>query len=802
MAAEARQLKSGLSNRIRDGDRSLTAAQQSLAAALGRAISAEEAADHLAQGVVCAAPILASTQRAIEVVSWIGFTADDWETWILESALSRSDRQSLADANESRTVAHLYEPFLQLYSATTRRRAGVFFTPRPIADYIIRQIDGSLQDDLGLSDGIASRCIPPVAFVDPACGTGAFLLALIDHWQAKLVDRWPASAREFMSRLKGIEILPAAALLAKLNLTIKLLETGIESSQPFKIDIRLGDALSGQLAIHNRQSTIPVVFGNPPFFSLSTNSGEWITRLVRGDQEVRGYVRAGDLRLGERKTWLHDDYVKFIRLGQWIVEQAGCGIVAYVTNHGFLDNLTFRVMRHELLRVFDRIQIVDLHGNRKKGEIHSGASRDENVFGLDQGIAIAQFSRTGKGPGQRRTTSKFRVEYSELWGGRSKKLEALDERTVAPKPPISFSLAPPHWQFIPRSHKSIHDEYAGAWLLNEAMPVNAPAPVTARDHFVIGYTVQELIDRIAEFRDLSIDDDVIRSRYFTRTRSSRYTPGDTRSWKLAEARRIVAADNDWRRHIRHCLYRPFDWRYVFWHPAMIDWPRTEVTRNFRNSTNYCLIARRQQLPSQPCTYFWISDGLALDGVIRSDNRGSESLFPLYLLENALEGDKPAANFEPSFFQQISHCAGGTCLGEEALGYIYALFHSPVYRQRYAEQLRGGFPRILLPVKPELFHELSGLGRQLMELHLLRQSSLSDWQSNGDLPLGEAEIDQFGVGGYQVLKKWLRGTNRHVSDQSYQRIREAIRKTIMLMKRIDAAIDQHGGFPAAFVRRAR
>lgn len=802
MVADARQLKSELCNRIRDGDGPLTAAQQSLAAALGHAVSGEGAADQLAQGVACAAPILASTLRARDVVSLIGLTAESWERWILETALSRSDQTCLAAEIESRCVAHLFEPFLQLYAPTIRKRTGVFFTPQSIADFIIRQIDGSLREDFGSVDGIASSRNPPIAFLDPACGTGVFLLALIEHWQSKLAGQWPAMANEFLSRTTGIEILPAAAILAKLNLTIRLMETGVDSSQPLDIDIRLSDALSAPMVDRRQQSTIPIVLGNPPFSSLSTSSSDWITRLVRGDQNVRGYVQAGDLHLGERKTWLHDDYVKFIRLGQWIVEQADRGIVAYVTNHGYLDNLTFRLMRHELLRAFDRIQIVDLHGNRKKGETCSGPLRDENVFGLDQGIAITIFSRNSTGPTQIRSTSKSRVEYSDLRGGRAEKLAALNEGTAAPKPLICFSPVTPQWQFIPPSQKAVHDEYAGAWRLNEAMPVNAPAPVTARDHFVVGFTAEELIGRLAEFRDLSISDDVIRGRYFNRTRSSRYMPGDTRSWKLSEARRIVAADNDWRQHIRRCLYRPFDWRYVFWHPAMIDWPRTDFIRHLLSSANLCLIARRQQLPSQPCTYFWMSDDLALDGVIRSDNRGSESLFPLYLRDNGLACEE-IANFEPTFLQQITECAEGDCSAEDVLAYIYALFHSPTYRQRYADQLRSGFPRVLLPAKSELFHELSAFGRQLMAHHLLRHSARSsDWQSNGVAPPLDGEIDQFRVGGYQVLKKWLKGPHRQPSDHEYQRIQEAIGRTITLMKRIDVAVELRGGFPAAFTSRAR
>src|SRR5206468_1575213 len=157
-------------------------------------------------------------------------------------------------------------------------------------------------------------------------------------------------------------ILPASAFLAKLNVALKLAEVGCDFQHAARINIITGDALSPntQSKIQNLKFKIPVLLGNPPFSSLSTTTNEWIARLVRGDDDVRGYVRANGQRLQERKTWLHDDYVKFIRLAQWHVEQAGCGIAGFITNHGFLDNATFRLMRHELLRAFPRIEIIDL----------------------------------------------------------------------------------------------------------------------------------------------------------------------------------------------------------------------------------------------------------------------------------------------------------------------------------------------------------------------------------------------------------------------------------------------------------
>jgi hypothetical protein len=365
------------------------------------------------------------------------------------------------------------------------------------------------------------------------------------------------------------------------------------------------------------------------------------------------------------------------------------------------------------------------------------------------------------------------------------------------------------------------------------MPVHASAPVTARDHFVVAISAEELGQRIAEFRDLSIPDDVIRQRYFQRTRSTRYQVGDTRGWKLSEARRQLAADDNWERHIVRCLYRPFDWRFVFWHPVMIDWPRTEVTRSLVQGTGdrsqgsggrdqrsevrgqdcLCLIARRQQLPTQPCTFFWISDGLALDGVIRSDNRGSESLFPLYFRDES--GASCRANFAPQFIADVNRQWGldwlpvrgdlvRTCGPEDLLAYIYALFHAASYRERNAEALRGDFPRVVLPRSRELFAVMSKLGGELVGLHLLR-----DWRQlcgarNNQVPSTEYsilnEISAFRAGGYIALRKWLQPKHRSANDPEYAQIVAAVQETIAAMRRIDQAIGTAGGWPAAFDSR--
>lgn len=759
-------------------------------------------ADSLAQSIACAAPILAAAEVDHSAgLDWLASQLQPWEQTALEQSLVLSTQYSVLSALQHTSInaltPHSYDTFLDSYSKDNRKRGGVFFTPPPIADYIVANIDRLLREECGFANGLADD---RVTIIDPACGTGIFLLAIINFLHARSSNNhWLPS---LLSRLIGIEILPPAAFLAKLNIALKLTEISYDFQDAHSIQILTGDALCPVInsAFSIQNSAFPVLIGNPPFSSLSTNSNEWISRLVRGDEEIRGYVRANGQELGERKTWLHDDYVKFIRLAQWHVEEAGGGIVGYVTNHGYLDNATFRLMRHELLRVFPHIEIVDLHGNRKKHEISPDGSPDENVFGLDQGIALSLLCRP---PTLARSASKSStlstIKYSELWSTRNQKLDVLAAATRQTKQPRFPSVAlrasvlnpqAPSWQLVPSTATASCAEYSSAWSLEDAMPVNTTAPVTARDHFVVAFSREELISRIEAFCDLSISDDVIRQRYFQRTRSARYETGDTRGWKLGEARRIVAADANWQRHIVRCLYRPFDWRFVFWHPAMIDWPRTEVSRHLLHRDPLCLIARRQQLPTQPCTFFWISDGLALDGVIRSDNRGSESLFPLYL-----SADSQQANFVPGFVEQFATVTrlnwqplgSGDLVAafgpEDLLAYIYALFHSPSYREKYAGELRGAFPKVLAPKSADEFARLSKFGIELIQLHLLRSTnSVSNTHSVPDT-LRE-DLESFRAGGYLALKKWLQPQHRSTSNADYTRIVAAIARTMEIMSQID------------------
>jgi hypothetical protein len=782
---------------------------------------------------------------------------------------------------------HVFESFLGAHDASSRIRWGVYYTPPQVARFLVRQLDEALVRDFGLPDGLAdlstwrsiaarhrgirvpeniSPDAPFVQILDPAVGAGIFLAEVVRSVHATVTRRWETEnksprqirslwsryvVQDLLPRMHGVELLPAALCLAHLHLMSILARTGFQFDRSFRLGLVVGNSLAGPPAMNSMelsnlgdeltrswqiswQHPHTLVLGNPPFAGISMNSSEWILGILRGrdadGSNCCSYFEAEGEAIRERKHWLQDDYVKFFRYSHWKIEKTGYGLIGLVTNHGYLSNPTFRGMRAQLLQVFPYVDVLDLHGNRKAHEVTPDGNPDENVFEIAQGVAIGVF---GKPP----TGRPGRLRHAELWGTREQKLAALSDDRCGALPARSLAPAAPLFLFSPTG--SSHAEYDAGVPLNQAMPVNSTAAVTARDRFVIDIERDALEQRLCAFRDLSISDDEIRKRFFTRTRSRRYPPGDTRGWKLSAARRRMAKDDRWQSKLRQCLYRPFDRRWIFWADWMIDWPRPEVMRHLLESGNLALIARRQMLPGHSCNFFGVTDTIAIDGVIRSDNRGSESLFPLYLGRDDAADAPPTANFTPAFVQscnerleiQCNSVSGdgenATCGPFELFAYIYGLFHSPTYRARYAGQLRLDFPRVLLPCVPQVFWALSDSGSRLIELHCRwreavdlgaavemdsrpnlsarfpRHSDQAIWL-NETFHIGPLDESAwlFRMGAHQICRKWLRDRRDKTMDpatlREFWQIATAVGETVKVMAQIDACIDSCGGWKRVFV----
>ena len=386
----------------------------------------------------------------------------------------------------------------------------MYYTPEPVVSYIVRSVDWLLRERFNCPAGLADHEMTNYEYVDdegnktpkqshrvlvldPACGTGTFLYAVIDHIREYYrssgnAGMWNGYVKEhLLKRLFGFELLMAPYAMSHLKLGMQLAaqdlpaESRSDWSYEFESNERLGVYLTNSLekaeslgitlygplraiteeanaaAEVKRDLPIMVVLGNPPYSGHSANMSEWITDLV--DEYKRGLP---DLKKPGQAKWLQDDYVKFMRFAQWRIDKTGAGILGFVTNHGFLDNPTFRGMRMSLMKTFDEMYLLDLHGNAKKKERTPDGGVDRNVFDIQQGVAISLFIR-------RKDASSLlaRVFHADLWGERETesgggKYGWLTTNTIESTQWTELSPKLPGYLFKPRD-ETLLDEYESGW---------------------------------------------------------------------------------------------------------------------------------------------------------------------------------------------------------------------------------------------------------------------------------------------------------------------------------------------------
>ena len=796
----------------------------------------------------------------------------------LVQALARTDVYELLKNFGKKTgradpMLHFYETFLGAYDPRLKELRGVFYTPEPVVGWLVRSVDSLLKSPahFNLPDGLAdaSRAGPEpdsphrVLVLDPATGTATFLYAIIRFVRQKFIDaddagQWPGYVeRDLLPRLFGFELLMAPYAVAHFKLGLELAARDMEDlwrdawSYEFHNKERLhiyltntlddlghkSQALLGPAAQEITQESaaaaaikqklpVLVVIGNPPYSGHSANSGEWIASLVRDYYTVDGAP------LGERNSkWLQDDYVKFIRWGQWRIEQSGGGILAFITNHGYLDNPTFRGMRQQLMGAFDEIWLVDLHGNADKGETPPDGEKDDNVFDIKRGVALAIFVKL---PGGQSGTKKkpAKVRHAHLWGKRAYKYAWLDAHDVTNTKWTVLKPQSPSYYFFPQDLR-LKTEYEAGWKLSDVMPVTLLGPNSHRDDFAIAFDEETAKRRFTDFFNPKITDADLRTRYDLK---------DTRDWQLSDARKTTADQKS----IVRCLYRPFDSRVMLYGSYAFDYHRPEINDTIL-AGSLALISTRQ---TKEAFAVFVTDKPAGQHKLATPYDGSY-LSPLYIYPRPKqpdefiveEGDGPVANLAPKFIAEfaaklklkfIPFGAGDrrkTFGPEDVLHYAYAVFHSPAYRTRYAEFLRIDFPRLPLTADAKLFRTLADHGKDLVDLHLLKTTGALKigYPAKGDNAVMEVtyeppksgqpgrvrinseqwfegvppEVWAFHVGGYQVAEKWLkdRRTRQLTIDErrDYPRILAALAETLRLQAGIDEAIAAAGGWPAAFAQ---
>ncbi|MDJ0507353.1 MAG: N-6 DNA methylase [Nostocales cyanobacterium LE14-WE12] len=766
-------------------------------------------------------------------------------------------------------VVHFYETFLAEYDPKMRESRGVYYTPEPVVNYIVKSVDYILKHKFNISKGLADSKkikVPnpkgegtiethQVLILDPAVGTGTFIHNVIDFIYDKFKNQkgmWSSYvSQHLLPRLFGFELLMAPYTVAHIKLVLQLQELGYDFSSDERLRIYLTNTLQEAFQIPpadgfmNRirdeaeaakdiKQDVPVmvILGNPPYSYESINTDPWIVGLVRDYYQVDGKP------LGERNPkGLLDDYVKFIRFAQHRVSETGYGIVALITNHGYLDNPTFRGMRQNLMQTFDEIYVLDLHGNSKKKEVCPDGSQDKNVFDIQQGVAISIFIKYEHSQQKLAT-----VYHADLWGMREVyenkelvggKYHWLAENDISS---TEWRILKPEFEFYLFQPQNINlkSEYENFTKITDILLVNSLGVATARDNLTIQFNQDEIWETINKFIDLLPED----------ARSYFDLGKDVRDWSINLAQKDIKNFGLSKSQIFPIMYRPFDQRFTYYTGNSRGFhcmPRSEVMNHIIKGKNLALATLRRPR-NEIVDNFFVSDQITDKCIISSlDNA---SIFPLYLYPtntptlfdstptNAPGERKP--NLSPEFITQFSQkldlefISDGkgdktkTFGPEDIFNYIYAIFHAPIYRQRYAEFLKIDFPRVPLTANAALFWELVIKGDKLVKYHLMKETGteISTYPIPGSDMVeqikyhenhqqiwinAEQYFDQvpqqiwnFYIGGYQVCQKWLKdrkGRQLNFDDIShYQNIISIISETIKIMENIDQIIENYGGFP--------
>lgn len=736
-----------------------------------------------------------------------GYDLDERIAWIVDDLINvflATDVQKVMKNYSQKGIhrdpmIHFYEDFLKAYNPSLRKLKGVWYTPQPVVQFIVRAVDEILQRDFELSEGLAdySKFVHEVVneqyekgekkfkgksssptikqemhrvqILDPATGTGTFLAEVVNQifdkfngmrgmWQGYVNDH-------LLPRLHGFELLMASYAVAHLKLDMLLQQTGFnhaENSRRLKIYLTnsleevhpdtgtlwaqwLSDEASAANRI-KRDCPVMVMIGNPPYSGESQNKGEWIMRLLEDYKKEPG----GKMRLNERNPkWINDDYVKFIRLAQNYVERNKCGIIGFINPHGFLDNPTFRGMRWNLLSTFDKIYTINLHGNYKKKEVCPNGSPDENVFDIQQGVSINLFIKTG----EKKASELGKVYYYDLYGKREEKYDFLTNTPFSEVKYQELQPVAPMYFFVPKDF-GLMDEYEKGVSISSLFSLGSMGITTGHDK------------------------EMVSLQSFKSDYNFQYS------------------------------YRPFDIRWINYDVKQITRARANVMNNLKKP-NIALCLIKVNSSSDGLFKVLMSAGLTDKTILSS--KDNANVFPLYLYTKDFGEEKKNPNLKKEEWQKFNDAVGKETTPEEILAYIYAVLHSLSYRERYKEFLKVDFPRIPLPKTAKEFNRLTAIGQQLIDLHLMNNTQ--SWKCTTTFPeVGSQQVDfqewkdgqvwindkqyfgnvsesvwEFYIGGYQPAQKWLKDRKGRTLSfdeiKHYLHIIHALKETERLMKEI-------------------
>lgn len=803
-----------------------------------------------------------------------GYDLDTRLDWIVEELVTIFLASDVAQimknfgksTKQEDPVVHFYETFLGEYNPALRKARGVWYTPQPVVNFIVRAVDDILKTEFDLPQGLADTSkikikktgftkatadkrsklkeveteieVHKVQILDPATGTGTFLAEVVKHIHKKFEGQqgiWSKYVtNDLIPRLNGFELLMASYAMAHLKMDMLLTETGYKPTDDQRFRIFLTNSLeeahpdtgtlfsswlsdeADQANAIKRDAPVMVVMGNPPYSGESSNKGEWIMNLMEDYKKEPG----GKEKLKERNPkWINDDYVKFMRFGQHFIDKNGSGILAFINPHGYLDNPTFRGMRWNLLKTYDKIYTIDLHGNSKKKETAPDGSIDQNVFDIMQGVSINLFVKTGK----KEQNELAEVFHYDLFGKRDLKYDILSNNSIKTIDYKALPNIPPNYYFV-RKDFSSQKKFNEGFFINDIFPINNVGIVSANDKILVNNKIQNLLSKVTEHYKMAVNEGLV----------------------------------------NEISYRPFDNKFIYYDTQLVGRSRERIMQHFIKKNNIGLNWIRPMSSKYEFDIFIsknITDQCSAGN--KSAGAGISYLAPLYIYpentsqQKLLETNTRTPNINPEIVKQIADGLGLTFTNEketegkvcfanskelrpefkqsfapiDLLDYIYAVLHSPSYREKYKEFLKIDFPRVPYPTDSQTFWQLVALGGELRQIHLLEspivEQYITQYPEDGNNivtkpkyeqrnyviendiithndtfePMGRVYINEtqyfdnvpqvawnFYIGGYQPAQKWLKDRKERELNYEdilhYQKIIVALSETDRIMKEID------------------
>lgn len=692
-------------------------------------------------------------------------------------------------------VIHFYELFLKEYDPKKRMQRGVFYTPRPVVNFIVRGVDEILRTEFGLPLGLADTSTwaevaaqndritipahvnpdaPFVQILDPATGTGTFLVEVIDLIHTRMEGHWKAQGKSaaeikaawnayvpahLLPRLTAFELMMAPYTIAHMKVGLKLSETGYAFGSEERARIFLTNALEpardldmefifmsealaheAQAANEAKEKTpYTVILGNPPYSRVSRNKGAFARSLVQPFKDA----------VSEEKNQqpLEDDYLKFLALSFFFAGHVKSAVISMITNHNFNEGVLFRGAREFFIEKSRSVRIVSLHGEINPEGKPEAINLDQNVFEIATGVSISCYVTGSAGA--------VMNSRDDLWGDRESKFDRLSLAKFSSFSGVMNPTSPLY--LFRKSNTSQFDEFLRWEKVPEILSENSSGVMTVRDQISIDFTEQELLMKIQSFVDTSKSDEQIATQFGLKT---------YRNWTVSSARRRVRQHKELSENIQKILYRPFDFRAIYYSSDLVTYPNTRVMDHLIGN-NFALVTSRIN-KGENHAHEMISPCMVEIISLSSKSSNNAYVFPLWLRPSIGERHcRP--NFDRAWALDFGQALGltyadGIPRGEQAsfgadfqrqkaeqlgmldtpwdgrgdlqktLGprdlfdYIYGVLHSPGYRSRYAEFLKSDFPRIPMPATRTTFAALVALGRQLVGLHLLRPEDAPILQS--------------------------------------------------------------------------